>query len=237
MLALPPWNYSVLMLLALAVSAVLFRATGRKLSLTPAQYGAIMLGAFSGSFIAARLPYLFEDVSALCSWQGWVGNGKTILFGLVGGYLGVELAKWCADVKVSTGDRFAVPVAIGIAIGRLACFNGGCCFGTPTSLPWGVTFADGIPRHPTQVYESLFHLVAAALMTYCLWRGLFKDRLIRLYFISYAGYRFLTEFIRPEPRIAFSLTWYQFIAAGLIVLFIVVDQVQTSRTTPAATES
>ncbi|MCA9081635.1 MAG: prolipoprotein diacylglyceryl transferase, partial [Planctomycetaceae bacterium] len=161
---MPPWSYSALMLAAIVTTGILFRTTGKRLPLSAGQQGAILLGAFVGSFVAARLPYLFSDTAALCSWQGWLGNGKTILFGLAGGYGGVELAKWCTGVKISTGDQFAVPVAVGIAIGRLACFQGGCCFGTPTALPWGFDFGDGILRHPTQLYESLFHLTAAVAM-------------------------------------------------------------------------
>lgn len=227
LLAIPPWTYSALMLLAMIASALLFQVTGRRLPLTASQRGAILLGALCGSFILARIPYLFGDVAALCTVQGWIGNGKTILFGLMGGYLGVELAKRWVGVRTSTGDSFAVPVAVGIAIGRLACFNGGCCFGTPTTLPWGVDFGDAVPRHPTQIYESLFHVTMAVLLGICLHRGWFRGRLIRVYFMTYAGYRFLTEFIRPEPRVALGLTWYQFVCLGLIVLLLMLDRFAT----------
>ena len=99
--------------------------------------------------IGSKLPFVMADWDGLVSAQAWLENGKTILFGLVGGYFGVEMAKAILGVTIKTGDSFAVPVAAAVSVGRLACFVGGCCFGKPTGLPWGVVFHDGIPRHPT----------------------------------------------------------------------------------------
>jgi phosphatidylglycerol:prolipoprotein diacylglycerol transferase len=171
--------------------------------------------------IGAKLPFVLSDWPGLVSGRAWLDNGKTIMFGLVGGYLGVELAKAILDVKVKTGDSFAVPVAVAIAIGRLACFQGGCCFGSPTALPWGVDFGDGVARHPTQLYESAFHVAAAATLLVLQRRGLFRGQLIKLYFIAYFVYRFATEFIRPEPRLWLDLTGYQWAALALVPLFVV----------------
>ena len=59
----------------------------------------------------------------------------------------------------------APTVGLGIGLGRIGCFLNGCCFGTPTDLPWGVTFPEGsIPDyifhnqaiHPAQLYSSLY---------------------------------------------------------------------------------
>jgi phosphatidylglycerol:prolipoprotein diacylglycerol transferase len=146
---------------------------------------------------------------------------KLILFGLVGGYFGVVAAKWSLDIHVHTGDSFAVPVAAAVAIGRWGCFVAGCCYGTPTSLPWGVVFAnvDSQPRHPTQIYEFLFHATMAGLL-YVLWRRrVFPGQLIKLYILAYMAYRFVTEFIRPEARLWAALTGYQWACLVLSGLF------------------
>jgi prolipoprotein diacylglyceryltransferase len=58
-----------------------------------------------------------------------------------------------------------------------------------------------VRRHPTQVYESLFHLSAAIVLSLLRRRGLFQGQLIKIYFLSYFAYRFLTEFIRPEREV------------------------------------
>jgi phosphatidylglycerol---prolipoprotein diacylglyceryl transferase len=88
-------------------------------------------------------------------------GGKTIVGALAFGLMSVELTKRYIGLRDSTGDLYAIPLAIGIAIGRIGCFLTGLSdntYGTPTNLPWAVNFGDGIPRHPTQLYEIIFLL-------------------------------------------------------------------------------
>ena len=151
------WTYTALMALTLATGLLLARGRQRALGLTTRQRLGIGLGAFCGAMIGARLPFLLADWEGLLSGAAWFANGKTIVFGLAGGYLGVELAKAALGVTVKTGDSFAIPVAGAVAVGRLGCFSAGCCYGRPTGMGWGVDFGDGILRHPTQLYESAFH--------------------------------------------------------------------------------
>ena len=206
------------MLSAIAAAWLLSRRRQRALPLDRGQRLGIALGAFCGAMIAAKLPFVLADWQGLLSGAAWLDNGKTIVFGLVGGYFGVEIAKWALEVRVKTGDSFAVPVAVAIAIGRLACFQAGCCYGTPTTLPWGVDFGDG-PRHPTQLYEAAFHLAAAAVLLVCERFNWLRGQRIKFYIMAYLVYRFATEFIRPEPRLWFSLTGYQWACLALLPLF------------------
>jgi len=86
-------------------------------------------------------------------------GGKTIVGALIFGLISVELMKRYIGVRQSTGDLYAIPLALGIAIGRIGCFLTGLddnTYGTPTTLPWAINFGDGIPRHPTQLYEIAF---------------------------------------------------------------------------------
>lgn len=207
------------MLAAIATGVLVSLLTQEPLKLDARQKLGLFLGAFCGSFFGAKLPYLILNTLHGVPDGGLFDSGKTILGGLVGGYFGVELAKWSLRLTLKTGDSFAVPVAASIAVGRLACFVGGCCYGTPTSLPWGVRFSDGIPRHPTQLYEFAFHSGMAVLLWKLRERGLYKRQLIKLYILSYLVYRFLSEFIRPEPRVLEGLTPYQLAALALIPLF------------------
>jgi len=216
----PGLAYSVIMIAAIATAILLRRKPGRRLPLTWSQRWGIGLGAFCGAMIGAKLPFVLTDWEGLRSGAAWFDNGKTILAGLVGGYLGVELAKELLGVTIKTGDSFAVPVAAAVAVGRLACFVGGCCYGKPTSLPWGVVFHDGVARHPTQLYESAFHALAAIFLAWTERRGLFQNQRIKLYLIAYLVYRFCTEFLRPEPILALGLTGYQFASLVLLPLFV-----------------
>ena len=150
----------------------------------------------------------------------WLADGKTITTGLIGAYLAVEVVKWILGIRVKTGGSFVLPLAIAIAIGRWGCFFNGCCAGMPTDLPWGYDFGDGVRRHPTQIYESLFHLSMAGMIELPWIRWKLHSHRLQFYLISYAGYRFVTEYIRPEPIYGWGLTFYQWalivLASGLI---------------------
>ncbi|MSR58643.1 MAG: diacylglyceryl transferase [Planctomycetaceae bacterium] len=215
----PGLTYAVIMLAAIVAAVVLQRRTPHTLDISARQRAGIALGAFCGAMLGAKLPFVFADWEGLLSGRAWFDNGKTIMFGMVGGYFGVELAKAIVGVRMKTGDSFAVPVAVAVAIGRIACFAAGCCFGRETTLPWGVDFGDGLRRHPTQLYETAFHLAAAGVLAALQRRGMFRGQLIKLYFLSYFVYRFASEFIRPEPRLWLDLTGYQWAALAFIPLF------------------
>ncbi|MDX1948004.1 MAG: prolipoprotein diacylglyceryl transferase [Pirellulaceae bacterium] len=215
-------RYALVMLAALVALGLLLRRWQASLPLAGWQKLGLGLGGFCGAMLGAKLPFALSDWSGLVSGATWFADGKTILCGIVGGYFGVEVAKWALDIRTKTGDSFAVPVAVAVAIGRLACFVGGCCYGTPTSLPWGVRFqhaADHLPRHPTQLYEAAFHLTLAGILFVLQRRGLFRGQLIKIYILAYLAYRFGSEFIRPETRFALGLTGYQWAALALAPLF------------------
>lgn len=212
----PPLLFPLVMLTALVTGLLLSRQRQKRLPMTAGQRWGVAIGAFCGGMLGAKVPFALVDPRGpLCS-QAWFADGKTILFGLVGGYVGVEIAKAAMDVRIKTGDSFAVPVAVSIGLGRIGCFIGGCCYGLPTALPWGLDFGDGIRRHPTQLYEVAFHLSAAAVL-WVLERGnRFPRQRFKLYLIAYCLYRFVTEFLRPEVRLWGGLTGYQWTSLALL---------------------
>ena len=216
--------YPALMLIALVTCTLLLRRFQSQLPVTPRQKVAIGLGAFCGAMIGAKLPFVAAEWPHVLSPAAWFAHGKTILAGIVGGYLGVEIAKKLVGVTVKTGDTFAIPVAVAVAIGRLGCFVGGCCYGKTTNLPWGVHFhladdSQAVLRHPTQVYEAAFHLLMALLLFSLLRRGLLQGQLIKLYLLCYLSFRFVTEWLRPEIPILGGLTGYQLAAIALAPVF------------------
>ena len=216
-------RYPLIMFAALATCSLLLRKTQERLPLLWWQKMGIGIGAFCGAMLGAKLPFALYDWNRFLDGSAWLSDGKTIMCGIIGGYFGVELAKWTFDIRVKTGDTFAVPCAVAVAIGRIACFVGGCCFGAPTNLPWGIAFptaGDSLPRHPTQLYEAAFHLVMAGVLLALQNRGLFRGQLIKLYILIYLAYRFVTEFIRPEAKLEFGLTIYQWGALAMIPLFL-----------------
>lgn len=212
---LPRLLYAAFMLLA----AVVFLLVRWKLPKNPAVAAlprthrfALAAAGFVGGVFAAKLPFLLGADPAVVPF---LADGKTITTGLIGAYLAVELVKLLLGVMVKTGDSFALPLAAAVAVGRWGCFFNGCCAGTETTLPWGVDFGDGVKRHPTQIYESLFHLLMAAVVLWLMAKKRLPGHRLQLYLIAYSAYRFLTEFIRPEPGWWLGLTFYQWAAAAL----------------------
>jgi phosphatidylglycerol:prolipoprotein diacylglycerol transferase len=206
----PRQAYTLFMLLSVLVFVVARRLQGTPAAVAalPWRYRvALALAAFVGGSLASKLPFLAAG--------SWLADGKTILAGLAGGYLTVELVKRRLRIRVKTGDTFALPLALAIAVGRLGCFFNGCCYGIETNLPWGVDFGDHLRRHPTQIYESLFHLAMAGVILVLAARGELRFQRLKLYLIAYCAYRFLTEFIRPEPPLWLGLTFYQWLSLAM----------------------
>ena len=205
----PTLLYPLIMLAAIATALVLGRGQARTLGLTKRERRIIRLGSFCGAMIGAKLPFALADWEGLFTGRAWLENGKTIVFGLVGGYVGVEVTKAWLGVRTKTGDSFAVPVAAAVGVGRLSCFVAGCCHGTATALPWAVDFGDGVRRHPTQLYEMAFHLLMACLLALFARLDWFAGQRFKVYLIAYLLYRLASESIRPEPVLAAGLTGYQ----------------------------
>jgi phosphatidylglycerol:prolipoprotein diacylglycerol transferase len=151
------------------------------------------------------------------------GGGKTIVGGLLGGWIAVEIAKKVQGVRSRTGDLFAIPLCLGIAIGRIGCLLAGLAddtYGTPTSLPWAVDFGDGIPRHPTQAYEIVFLLLLMATLHWLSRRPHTNGAIFRIFLGAYLAWRFAIDFIKPQPLVG-GMNWIQWACvAGLVVLLV-----------------
>src|SRR3954466_7039545 len=122
--------------------------SGFRLSQHPGYLIAVALCAGAGALIAGGFNMALAGLPPL---------GHSIAGAIAGGIVGAEGYKLVRGIKGSTGLIFVAPLAAGIAIGRWGCFLSGLpdyTYGTPTTLPWGVDFGDGIPRHPVQLYES-----------------------------------------------------------------------------------
>lgn len=218
--------HSSFMLAALVASYWLYRRRREGLPVENDHKRFLSLAALLGAFIGAKLPFVLErDWSGLSPWIHWLSDGKTVLGGIFGGYISVEITKAWLGIRHRTGDVFAIPIAVGMSIGRIGCFVGGCCYGTPTQLPWGVAFASApdrgeFLRHPTQIYESLFHAIAIVGLIELERRECFAGQRLKLYLISYLLFRFFTEYIRPEPILFSGLTAYQVACLLLSILLV-----------------
>ena len=140
------------------------------------QRWTVLAGAAVGALVGSRVLGVAEQWPTV--EQAWRSGrllelllspgGKTIVGGLLGGWMGVELVKRLSGIRRRTGDLFALPLCVGIAVGRVGCLLAGLAddtYGKATSLPWAVNLGDGIGRQPVQVYEILFLVILAVLVS------------------------------------------------------------------------
>ena len=170
----------------------------------------VIAAAAIGAALGSRLLAWIEHPDLTWAHRAdlaWLLGGKTIVGGLLGGLIGVEWAKRMLGETRSTGDLFAIPLCVGMAIGRVGCFLAGLpdhTYGVETTLPWAVDFGDGVRRHPTQLYEIL----ALALIAAWSWaahsrlqRGvLVRGDVFRGFMAFYLSFRLALDTIKPEPR-------------------------------------
>ena len=173
----------------------------------------VLLGGLAGS----KLLMFFVEPGVHVFTLDFLRSGGVYYGGFLGGFLALvvvirfyKLSFW----KVA--DALAPGLALGQAFGRQGCFAAGCCWGKPTSLPWGVHFTElgheytGVPvfgpdggdlyLHPTQLYESFFMLLVFGLLVYLHRKKKFDGQILIAYGIIYSIFRVLVEFIRDDPR-------------------------------------
>lgn len=179
------------------------RETAPPIEATVLMLAAATFGAFLGAKGLAILESLPEYLSRRSNPMVWL-HGKTIVGGLLGAWAGVEIAKRVLRVRARTGDLYVFPLILGIAVGRIGCFLEGLpdrTHGVATSLLWGVDFGDGIPRHPTQLYESIYLLcLAVGLIAVTRLHRLQPGGRFRLFMAAYLAFRVLVEFIKPTYK-------------------------------------
>jgi prolipoprotein diacylglyceryltransferase len=200
------------------------------------QRWTVLAAAAMGALVGSRVLGIAEQgPTVVQAWQSRrmiellvSPGGKTIVGGLLGGWLGVEIAKKISGIKRRTGDLFALPLCVGIAVGRLGCLISGLAddtYGKPTSLPWAVDLGDGIGRHPVQVYEVFFLVLVGIVVS--MKKQLPEGARFRIFLGSYLAWRLVIDFLKPQPLIAgMNLIQWSCLAG---ILFLIFDQTQQRR--------
>jgi prolipoprotein diacylglyceryltransferase len=182
---------------------------------------AAAMGAVSGS----KVLYWLEDPGLTLQHlhnPAFLLGGKTIVGALVGGLAAVELMKKQLKITRRTGDLFALPLCIGIAIGRIGCFLTGAedhTAGVATVLPWGVNFGDGIPRHPAQLYELAFALALGTLLWRRMQQPYAEGDIFKMFMVAYFAFRLGGDFLKPEVHIFAGMSSLQWASAGMLVYY------------------
>jgi phosphatidylglycerol---prolipoprotein diacylglyceryl transferase len=216
--------------------------------------GFLVIGiAGIAGLVGARLYHVLESPSEFFA-DPWPQLFSRFGFAWFGGFLGgfialLFLARRLKIPVLEFMDICAPAACVGYAIGRIGCLlSGDGDYGMPTSLPWGMSFPNGVVPttqrvHPTPLYEFFIWLAIAAI----LWRmgarylrePMAKGEIFSLYLILTGIARFWIEFIRINPRSFFGMSNAQTaslvsIALGAVLLVYVKSQFRALKKTAAA---
>ena len=188
-----------------------------------------------GGIIGSKLYHIIENLDHIMSspnpmGQIFSGSGLVFLGGLAGAIIAVSFV--LRSYKVSWfefADKLAPLIFLGYAIGRIGCFLVGDDYGTPSKLPWAISYQEGLPPttktvfsyqfpwidvsnfdseiltvHPTQLYEAII----CGFMFYVLWKKRnyiqYQGQLFFSYLILAGLERFFIEFIRTNEKYLFE---------------------------------
>jgi len=205
--------YPVMICLGACVAVWLTLREIERLGLNQKAYLTICLIGFSSGLLGARLMncIVFYDLyraepwwKVLAIWEGGLAMYGGVLLALPLCYAYTRfkgLSFW------QVADTLAPPWTLLLVLGRIGCFLNGCCYGKPTTAPWGLFSGDSArisgyyaTTHPTQLYSSF----AALIIFWIMWRARLKRRftgqVTLIFLILYPIERFVIEAYRADPR-------------------------------------
>jgi len=187
---------------------------------------SIIIGAVFGAFLGSRIIGFLENPSFLSfnlEYLIQLLSAKTIMGGLFGGLLGVELAKKIIGEKKSSGDLFTFPIILGIIIGRVGCFLAGIkefTYGKETSSFLGMDLGDGLLRYPIALFEVIFLILLwVVLKRYQSKLNSASGLLFKYFMISYFLFRFLIEFLKPNTFFVLGLSSIQYLCILCLIYY------------------
>ncbi|UCH94024.1 MAG: prolipoprotein diacylglyceryl transferase [Candidatus Aminicenantes bacterium] len=215
-------SYIVLYLIAFIVATFLLKYELKRNNYPSYLYALLMIVGLITGIIGSKIYYIFEI------WNEFILSPVETFFnipglGWYGGFIlgGISIVLTLKIKKLpvlETLDVMIPIVPLGQALGRLGCFLGGCCHGTPTNVPWALAFPNGqyppsVTVHPTQLYEMLIYLCIFILLWKLRKKEMKNGLKFSLYLILAGLGRFIVEFYRINPQTAlFRLTAPQIIA-------------------------
>ncbi len=209
--------YFLLAALAYMVATLVATQSAERFGENPVHFiDAALLIAVS-AFVGAKLFHILFAMPGYYWQHPWevlqFWHGGFVFYGgfIFGAAAGVLFARR-KGIRLGLGFDLATPaIAIGMAMGRMACFLAGCCYGRPTawSWPFAVVFheVDGVvpqarpldtPLIPTQIMSSLLHLGLFVGLVLYRPRKRFHGELFLLYLLFYSVGRFVIEFFRND---------------------------------------
>ncbi len=154
--------------------------------------------------VGARLLYVLTNLSEYLKHPleiVMLNHGGLVIYGgiILAAFTGIFFLSKRKIPILKTADMLSPYVALAQSIGRIGCLLNGCCYGRPTSAPWGIYFpGQVVVLHPTEIYFSLNALAIFLILKMVQKRKRFTGQVVLLYFILYSATRFLIEFFRGD---------------------------------------
>jgi len=211
-----PWtisSYAVMICLGACLAIWLTLREIDRLGLNRRVYLTVCLIGFTSGIVGARIMncIVFYDLyrgkpwwKMLAVWEGGLAMYGGVLLALPLCYAYIRhqrLNMW------EVADTLAPPWMMMLIVARLGCFLNGCCYGKPTTVPWGLFVKDSArlsgayaTTHPTQLYSSLTALAIFAVMWRVRLKPRFAGQVCLVFFLLYPVARFVIEFYRADPR-------------------------------------
>jgi phosphatidylglycerol---prolipoprotein diacylglyceryl transferase len=215
--------------LAIGFRYFLFLRNRQKDRINDTNRSLIIIGATFGAFFFSRLIGALENPMTLIHSKHillYLYANKTIVGGLLGALLVVEVTKKIIHEKTSSGDLFTFPLILAMMIGRIGCFSSGLSeetYGLPTNSFLGIDLGDGLYRYPVTLYEMGFlGLLWLVLVVIERKVKLVNGYRFQFFMIAYLAFRFLLDFIKPH--------YVYFIGLGSIQLCCLIGLLYYSRT-------
>jgi phosphatidylglycerol---prolipoprotein diacylglyceryl transferase len=214
-----PLVYTGFVAAGAAAGGALIRRDARDWAVTPPQRIAIIATVFIGGLVGSALPAFVGGGLIQQQAERYAIGPKTILGGLIAGFLAVAVLKRLLGIAAETSDAFARGTCLMMAIGRLGCYAAHCCVGVASSAAWAQDFGDGVPRLPIQLLEAALLTALFGLLQLLQTRRAMPDRRLFLFFAIYGTLRFVLELWRePVATMAGGIGFYQWLALLLAAI-------------------
>jgi phosphatidylglycerol---prolipoprotein diacylglyceryl transferase len=234
-LAIP--TYGVLTAAALLAALALYVLRARRVGLPGDKVWNLGLTAILAALFASRLLMVATHLRVFALHPFWVLGLVTVHSGWIaagGALLGAAAAALYALAEglplMRVADAAAPAAALGFAINRVGAFCAGQAWGTPTALPWGVTYRSavawlwyrtplGTQLHPVQLYDAAASLAILAMLL-CMPRQ-HDGETAGTWLFLYGLCRFFLEFLRGDAVREPALGGVFTLAQGLAVLAVI----------------
>jgi len=213
------FTYGFFLALAFLSAIYLSAREAGRLGLPVARFYDLCFYIVLAAVVGSRLLYVLLDLKHFLAnplkifalWEGGLIFHGGVALGLIVAfyYMKVHALPWRTSL-----DALAVGMPVGQFFGRLGCFMAGCCYGSPSNLPWAVTFTSPEslcpvkePLHPSQLYEALLALGVFGVIYSLRTRKRYDGQMTLTYFCLAGLVRFFVEFFRHPGDYRGPVLW------------------------------